>query len=207
MCGRFALYDWQEGAPAKFHPRYNIAPRSLVWVMTLKEQAKTPVFGEVFWGLNPLFDAEAKMFFANARKETVRTKPSFAKPFQTSRCVFLVNHWYEWQGKQPHLIRPRNNALSYLAGIYQDKKIGDTWIRTAAILTQDANPQLALIHDRMPCVFDRSNYALWFEKPDQALENSAAGYEQDFLTHPVAKDLNSGRNEGAELMQSIDLLL
>ena len=47
----------------------------------------------------------------------------------------------------------------YMAGIYTDDKF--------AILTRAASPSVALIHDRMPVIFDKSLGAAWLgNEPD-----------------------------------------
>jgi putative SOS response-associated peptidase YedK len=41
------------------------------------------------------------------------------------------------------------------------------WMRTFAIITTDANELVADIHDRMPVILSRYDYALWLsEEPD-----------------------------------------
>ena len=45
---------------------------------------------------------------ANARAETVHTKPSFGDAFRSRRCLVPANGWFEWQrtghGKQPYFL-------------------------------------------------------------------------------------------------------
>src|SRR5690625_1313053 len=77
------------------------------------------------WGLVPpwadSFSMGARMF--NARSETAATKPSFRKPFSTSRCLVVADGYYEWHTsetseKTPDDICQTHRETMALAGLY-----------------------------------------------------------------------------------------
>lgn len=77
------------------------------------------------------------------------------------RCVIVVNGFYEWkslykQGKQPYYISTDGtpDSIMYLAGFYDRNLRADgSTLTTCSIITKDASPSFAWLHDRMPIVF------------------------------------------------------
>ena len=93
----------------------------------------------------------------NARVESVNEKPAFRNAMRRRRCLFPADGFYEWKDeggrKRPYCIRPKDRAPIAFAGLWE------TWMgpngeemETAAIITTDANRDLAQLHSRMPVV-------------------------------------------------------
>ena len=108
MCGRFtltfdpdAVEDGFEGMtfPAKFAPRYNIAPTQPVLAIPNDGRNAADFF---IWGLIPSWakDPAIGSRLINARGETLAEKPSFRGSYKYKRCLVLADGFYEWK-KQP----------------------------------------------------------------------------------------------------------
>lgn len=131
------------------------------------------------WGLIPSWtrssgDAdEIRYKTFNARAETVRTKPSFSKPFRTGRCLIPVKGFFEWQhsgnSKIPWYIYHASEDIFSLAGLSEKWVSTDTGevFNTFTIITTDANDLMAVIHNsklRMPVILDRNDEAKWISQ-------------------------------------------
>jgi putative SOS response-associated peptidase YedK len=153
------------------------------------------------WGLVPHWvkdeDHASKIRFQtlNARNETVFEKPSFRGPIERSRCMVLVDGFFEFRdvnGKKfPYLIRLRSEKAFALAGIW------DTWSdrKTFSIVTTEANPLMEMIHNtkkRMPVILSRKLERDWIdpEIDKESLKDLMVPYdENDMKAHPVSRDL------------------
>ena len=128
------------------------------------------------WGLIPTWvkskaDADKlKAQTLNARSETVFEKPSFRTSVIHNRCLVIADGFYEWMDfqkkKYPHYIHLKNKELFCFAGIYAswtDRETGEH-INSFSILTTDANPMMARIHNskqRMPVILPPDQYKKW----------------------------------------------
>ena len=143
------------------------------------------------WGLLPSFTQDMGFIknTLNAKIETLEEKPSFKNSIQ-NRCLIIADGFYEWQWldkagkkKQKYLIELPNQDLFCFAGIYNqwvNKLTGET-LNTFAMLTTEANPLMAEIHNskkRMPVILTPQNESLWlaginkndFVKPEITLK-------------------------------------
>jgi putative SOS response-associated peptidase YedK len=143
------------------------------------------------WGLLPSFTQDMGFIknTLNAKIETLEEKPSFKNSIQ-NRCLIVADGFYEWQWldkagkkKQKYLIELPNQDLFCFAGIYNqwvNKLTGET-LNTFAMLTTEANPLMAEIHNskkRMPVILTPQNESLWlaginkndFVKPEITLK-------------------------------------
>lgn len=139
------------------------------------------------WGLIPSWtrstgDADVIRYKTfNARAESIRSKPSFSKPFKSKRCIIPVKGFFEWQHagneKIPWYIYHAREEIFSIAGLF------DQWVETStgesfntfSLITTDANDLLAVIHNskkRMPAILDRNDETRWINMmitPDDAL--------------------------------------
>jgi putative SOS response-associated peptidase YedK len=128
------------------------------------------------WGLIPswtrnISEAESLRYKTfNARAESIRTKPSFSKPFRSKRCLIPVKGFFEWQhtdtGKIPWYIYPAEEEIISIAGLFDEWIENSTGeiIDTFSIVTTDANELMAVIHNskkRMPVILDKDNERKW----------------------------------------------
>jgi putative SOS response-associated peptidase YedK len=144
------------------------------------------------WGLIPTWskDEDIRKMTLNAKIETVDEKPSFRNSVNKS-CLVIANGFYEWQwldskgkNKNKFEIGIGNDELFAFAGIYSewvDKTTGE--IRnTYAILTTEANPLMAEIHNtkkRMPVILKQEDESNWLKK--ESISNFAYPYQHNLI--------------------------
>ncbi|MBE2182163.1 MAG: SOS response-associated peptidase [Anaerolineae bacterium] len=220
MCGRFVIaadanviqqaFDL-ESIPADFSPRYNIAPTQLAPVITNEHPDQLVMYR---WGLIPSWAKEisigAKMI--NARAEGIDEKPSFRAAFKRRRCLVPATGFYEWQacedGKHPMYIQLKQQSLFAMAGLWEVWRDGEGRdLRTFTIITTSANSFMKNIHDRMPVILHRDDYAVWLqdeEVPTDALKNLLRPFDPDTLTaFEVSKAVNRAVVDSPDLIQPV----
>lgn len=161
----------------------------------------------VEWGLIPSWTAseekatEIKQQTLNARSETVFEKPSFRGAIHKRRCCVIVDGFFEWQteGKEklPHFIYLEPREPFALGGLY------DEWVNHAtgeihrgfSILTVDANPMMARIHNlkkRMPLMLKPGSERDWLNaNTTESIHSFFRPFdEQHMKAHRVSKLIN-----------------
>jgi putative SOS response-associated peptidase YedK len=173
MCGRATLTASPEDLrevfdlarlPTDLPPRYNIAPSQPLPVI------RTPGRLELLpWGTR-----ERRV--VNVRAERATTKPA-------GRCLVVVDGFYEWReaDKQPFYFHRVDNKPFALGGVV----VGEG----AAIVTTDSVPGIVELHDRMPLILSKDDWARWLrgENADATL----TGFE----SYPVSRLVNSPKND------------
>jgi putative SOS response-associated peptidase YedK len=146
----------------------------------------------------------------NARAETVAEKPSFRKGFRNHRCLVLADGFYEWQktgnGKQPYYIRMEDDSSFAFAGLWESWQNGRE-IRSATIITTDANDVVAPVHNRMPVILHPEDYALWLDPGFDEREPLATllkPYPAEAMEAcPVSRRVNSPSNNEPSCIESV----
>lgn len=179
MCGRFhetidhrdllRLFGLLADTPdprAHPGPQFNIAPTHDILVVRDGGDARR--LDTVRWGLTPSWWRKPKpATFLNARAETVHEKPSFRSAFRKRRVLVPADGWYEWRteagAKQPYRIHRADGGGFAFAGITSRWKGQDPPLDTGAILTTEAAPALAGVHDRMPVVLPQDAWDAWLD--------------------------------------------
>lgn len=186
MCGRFfvapdnyteqlrGILAGMRGAGAVLAAEArDVFPSELVPVVANNRQLMHCVF-PMKWGIP---DSTGKGLIINARSETVAVKPLFCESARCRRCLIPASGYYEWErrdGRQTkYAITLDGDAPSFLAGIYLTA--GGRSARFV-ILTRDAAPNIAFIHDRMPVFIPPDSMDDWLS-PDVDIER--------MLVHPL----------------------
>ncbi len=206
LAERFEIDDMPSSIPAS----YNVAPTQGV-ATVLVENGKRKL-EMLHWGLIPSWadDPSIGNKMINARAETVAEKPSFRKAFRNHRCLVLADGFYEWQktanGKQPYYIRMEDGSPFAFAGLWESWKDGSE-IRSATIITTDANDVVAPIHSRMPVILHPEDYNLWLD-PDfdekEPLTTLLKPYPAEAMeAYPVSRRVNSPSNNGPSCIESV----
>lgn len=146
------------------------------------------------WGLIPHWakDQEIRKNTLNAKIETIQEKPSF-RDVEQNRCILPVTGFYEWKWldskgkrKEKYLIGLEEESLFGLAGLHSEwmnprtKEIE----RTFTLLTMEANPVMAEIHNtkkRMPLMLDPKGC-------DEYLNNGEVNLNERLKTSVVESD-------------------
>ncbi len=179
------------------------------------------------WGLVPSWAKDPKVGarMANARAESVLSKPSFARAAAVRRCLVPAEGWYEWQmspsatdargkpRKQPFHVRRADGEPLAMAGLYEfwrDPVVESpedpaAWLVTFTIITTSADPGLDRLHDRQPLVLDREDWARWLDPGTQdarQVEDLLGAHRPGrFEAYPVSTAVNATRNNGPELVE------
>jgi putative SOS response-associated peptidase YedK len=177
MCGRFTLKTPADrlaeafGGAASDYPqaRYNIVPGQPVAALRAVPETSAREVVALRWGLVPSWTKDPAIGnkMINARAETLAEKPSFRTAFRRRRCLVPADGFYEWQKtkgtKQPFHIARADGAPFAFAGLWERWEGDGTALESCTIVTTEANECLAPIHQRMPVILKRSDYALWLD--------------------------------------------
>lgn len=173
------------------------------------------------WGLIPHWvksRADADKLRAqtlNARSETVFEKPSFRSSIMHQRCLVIADGFFEWMDfqkkKYPHYIYMADHGVFCFGGIcasWTDKETGEI-IHSFSILTTDANPMLARIHNlkqRMPVIIPPGAYQRWLDPELSAddIRRYFHPYPQDHMqNHTISKRITS-RSENSNAPETLE---
>lgn len=101
----------------------------------------------------------------NARSETALEKPMFRKPLLERRCLIPASGYYEWRrggdagkGKQKYALYRPGKPI-YMAGLWRMEQ--EEELPVFVILTREAAPEIAHIHDRMPVILPEGVREAW----------------------------------------------
>lgn len=220
MCGRFVLAVnpeqltlefGLERAP-EFAANYNVAPTQNVLAIT-NEQPDAAV--ELRWGLVPSWAKDLSMGakMINARAETIGEKPAFRTAFKRRRCLIPANGFYEWHKnedgtKTPMYIHLNDRDIFAFAGLWEVRRSDEGEVlRTCTIITTNANTFMESIHDRMPVILHREDYATWLtpgEADPGMLKSLLLPYDEAAMAaYPVSKAVNRAGYSSPELIQPL----
>ena len=219
MCGRFTLTvnpaDLQDtfsdfNFPAKFAPRFNIAPSQPVLAIPNDEKYTADFF---VWGLIPMWakDPEIGNRLINARGETLAEKPSFRGSYRHKRCLILSDGFYEWKAfgsrktKTPYYIHMQDRKPFAIAGLWDHWESPDgSSVKSCTIITTTPNDLMESIHDRMPVILHPRDYAKWLNPAPQTPENLQPlikPFPTEAMTaYPVSILVNKVTNDTPELV-------
>ncbi|MBN2305112.1 MAG: SOS response-associated peptidase [Anaerolineae bacterium] len=233
MCGRFVLTQTDEGTlvaafeidgvPVDLNlgPRYNVAPTQSVITVVQDADTGSRHLRRMRWGLIPSWakDPTIGSRMINARGETVHEKPSFRAALKRRRCLVIADGFYEWQAqpdgpKQPVFITLQDRAPFGMAGLYEywteqesAQYSGETLV-TCTIITGPPNELIAPIHNRMPAILPREDYAAWLD-PDrtdsaEVMPLILRPYPAEAMTFwPVSRAINSPANDDPSLIERV----
>lgn len=190
MCGRYALHAHPEVVALQFHlssvpafqPSYNIAPATGALLIRggAAELARWNLRGK----------------FANLRAETLAQK--FSGPYRSGRALVPASGFYEWQlragRKQPYYFSPADGSLLGLAAIFEQG--------TFTLITTEPNATLRNIHDRMPVIIARADYAAWLSGADDLLRPAP---DDALKAHPVSMEVNRAAADSPKLIEPVEL--
>lgn len=234
MCGRYVSPEqaaieraWRLGRHnyrTPFERHFNVAPTALVPLLRLVPDSGELELSEARWGLIPYWWDREKLpaFTHNARLEEAAGSSMWRDPLTGRRCLIPAEGWYEWReteridpgsgeirkAKQPHFIRPIQGGLFAFAGIASRWRTPDgSSLLTCAILTRDAVPAIAAVHERMPVALTVRGQAGWLDpqmkEPAVVAEFARRHTDQELVHHPVSLRVNASRNDDAALIEPV----
>ncbi len=100
----------------------------------------------------------------NARSETAMEKSMFSKAMRERRCLLPASWYYEWQRvgnakKQKHEIFLPEGGPLMMAGVFRQER--GLSLPVFVILTREAAPGVAHLHDRMPVILSGGAQREW----------------------------------------------
>jgi len=217
MCTRYSLTDLAaavaafhdqlaEAADADWTPRYNVALTQRMPVITRRAgrtKLETMRFGVLAPARTP---AEKPLLLANARAETLATKPAFREAVQFRRCLVPADGFYEWEKagatRLPHYFALKDRQPFFFGGLWEVPR-GDE-PGSFSIVTTTPNPLLAAIHGRMPVILGPNSGPAWLGDeplPDARLAQLCRPLSAERMTsHRVDPRVNNVRYEAADAM-------
>ena len=132
--------------------------------------------------------------FANLRAETLAQK--FSGPYRHGRALVPASGFYEWQSsagrKQPYYFSPADGALLALAAVWENESF--------SLITTEPNATLRNIHDRMPVIIARDEYAAWLAGDDGLLRPAP---DDALKVNPVGMAVNQAANDSPRLLDPV----
>lgn len=215
MCGRFTITHPNEALAALFGalpgndlppaPRHNICPTQPVAVVTSDGGMRRLM--TMRWGFIPSWYKTPTdgPLIINARSETVAAKPAFREAVRARRCIVPASGFYEWTAgpdktRLPYYITRADGAPMALAGLWQ--LWGDQV--TCAVVSTEAGPGMAGIHDREPVILDPADWPLWLGEAGHGAARLMRPTPPGLLRmHRVDVAVNSNRASGPQLIEPL----
>jgi putative SOS response-associated peptidase YedK len=185
MCARFTLTSPPNLIAELFDldllvdvgPRFNVAPTQDVLTVRSTPDGD-PEFARLRWGLVPSWaqDPTIGSKLLNARSETVGEKPSFRDAIRKRRCLIPADGFFEWKSergaKRPYFVHLPGRQPFAFAGIWERWQGHDgKALETCSILTTAANELLRPLHERMPVILEKCDFARWLDPSLTKLED------------------------------------
>jgi putative SOS response-associated peptidase YedK len=144
-------------------------------------QARSSVIDFYEWGLVPFWvkdgDTAGKLRIntVNAKAESLTERPTFRHTLRDRRCLVIADGFYEFQEvngkKYPWYIRLKEHEIFAFAGLtdcWTDRSTGEVK-NSFTIITTEANPLLAKIHNRkkrMPVILSAEDELEWISNTE-----------------------------------------
>jgi len=212
MCFHVSLSRDRESIENRFNASFLNPSFEIIYHVSAFSFPKLPVISNedpskiqfFSWGLIPLWVKDSASAFKireqtlNAKAETISVKPSFRHSIKTKRCLVLADGFFEWHHLKnqafPYYIQLKDHPLFAIAGIWDawtNKETNDT-VKTFSVITTQANPLLAEIHNtkkRMPVILHPADEKKWLSDIplEQALGLLTPYDEKKMEAHTVSK--------------------
>ncbi|HST02676.1 MAG TPA: SOS response-associated peptidase [Usitatibacter sp.] len=213
MCSRYFLdadgnviaYTFAVPESTAIRRRYNIAPTQEAPVVRIGAGGAREL-AMLRWGLVPSWAKElavgTKMI--NARAEGVEAKPAFRAAVRERRCLIPATGFYEWKGlpgrKQPYAITI-DRPLFAFAGLWETWKAREGQpVETFTIITTEANPAIASVHDRMPVILPKEAEEAWLGGDAKEALAVLAPYAAETKLRAVGPAVGNSKNESPECL-------
>ena len=224
MCGRYVLkepldllqrmFAYSSSEIRQLPARYNIAPTTKIPVVRCGPDGARELV-EMRWGLIPPWATDpARMpLMHNARSETVTTKPAFRSAFKSRRCLVPASGYYEWQKlsdgtKQPFYIHRSDGQPLAFAGLWESAHpVPGVLQLSATVITTEASPKLAPIHNRMTVTLEGADQELWMSQeaipPTELSRLFSSAHDEGLATDRVSKRVGSVKNDDEALLNPL----
>jgi putative SOS response-associated peptidase YedK len=133
----------------------------------------------------------------------------FGRAFELRRAIVPADAFYEWNaiegGKQPYAIARQNGQSMAFAGLWEGFRWPDGNVtRSFTIVTTNASPDVAELHDRMPVILEPADWAVWLGQVEGDLPSLLHPLPAGTLrVWPVNRRVNGPKNNGPELFEAV----
>ena len=200
----FVLPEWD----------FNVAPSTFQPVIRQARETGEREVVLMRWGLVPFFTrqlSEVKgISTINARAEAVQGSPTWREPFKKRRCLVPADGFYEWtridpKNKQPFAFKMADDSPFAFAGLWDAwKDPAGQWLQSFSIVTTEANELMAPVHNRMPVILQRKDYARWLDRGNvQPPVDLLRPYDSTKMkSAPCNRLVGNVKNNGPEMLNS-----
>jgi putative SOS response-associated peptidase YedK len=216
MCGAFSVIHPFRDLSDRFNagyneketkPRYNVRPSQPIATI-LNSDPEEIVY--TMWGIHPFYDKTGKMFFINARNDSME-KPTWRKMISEQRCLILADGFYEWQKKEgvktktPFRFELKTKEPFAFAGLWQmekDEKGND--VPHSVIITTEPNELVSEVHNRMPAILTPESEKEWLNPDtdsDAAIELLRPFPKTKMTAYAISPLVNLPSNDTAEIIK------
>jgi len=232
MCGRFVrsftveelIEELNEVVPTSsivsrvtndlWDQNFNVAPTTLIPVVYFENTQC--VIDVMQWGFQPPKSSVGTSSIGpslviNARSETMHEKQMFRSLLNSHRCIVPMDGFYEWnrddtsRGKIPFYVSRHDGHRMWVAGLWRGQPRDTTTDHCAqvALLTADANHDIAHIHHRTPCQLTLEDAMHWASDEVAPLPLVEKHHHPKLHAWTVSKDVNSIRNNRPDLVDAV----
>jgi putative SOS response-associated peptidase YedK len=215
-------------------PRWNVAPTDGVLAVAtrVRKDVAEPRrrLTDYRWGLVPSWakDPAVGMRAFNARAESLLERPAFRTALAKRRCLVPADAFYEWEKvaaggrvvrRQPWCFTAADGGLLAFAGLWEAWRSPveedpqafapgagwhDHWLLSCTVITTAANAVVEPLHDRMPVILQRRDWATWLEPAPLDRGDLSALLQpapaELLCSYPVSPAVNNTRSDGPELV-------
>jgi putative SOS response-associated peptidase YedK len=215
MCGAFSVIHPFRDLSQRFNagyndspidPRYNVRPSQPIPTI-LNTDPEEIVHTE--WGIHPFYDKTGKMFFINARNDSM-VKPTWKKMIQEQRCLILADGFYEWQKqpdskvKVPYRFELTSKEPFAFAGLWQyETDAQGNKVPHSVIITTTPNELVENVHDRMPVILTPQSEKDWLYpdiSADEAISMLVPYPTIRMVSYPISTLVNSPANDHPDIL-------
>ena len=206
MCGRYVVTKAHEKTKnlvksttnVNDDQNFNAHPGQILPVIKSYSNGKT--LEQLKWGIIPSW-AKQKDFrpLINARLETIDEKVSFKKLIQSTRCIAVMDGFYEWkrtkENKTPYYFTREDNTPLFVAGIFDKDQF--------CLITEEANSSIIEIHHRQPVILDSIEIDKYLDLKKSGKEQLLNIKRPNLKFHEISKEVNKPTNNDPALINPI----
>jgi putative SOS response-associated peptidase YedK len=174
------------------------------------------------WGLIPFWtkrnpDYGSMMKTINCRDDSlIENRGMWNTMKQRKRCIVVAEGFYEWlkkgKTKVPHYTKRKDGQLMCFAGLWDCVQYeGSTEkLYTYTIITTDSNPQLRVLHDRMPVILENGSHDVrtWLDPNrytwSKELQALLHPFQGELDCYPVSQEVGKVGNNSPKFIIPVD---